>query len=510
MAKAIQEQDYNMEVYKPTPYDYAAIYARKSSSNESLSLDTQVSLAKDLAYEKKLIIYDVYQEVKSAVQFLSDSRAEFKRLLQDAEAGKFKTVIVFKRDRLGRNIKDLLKIRRFFAEHEINVIFTSKGEYVSDGSTTSNFVENMLIAIAEMEADTVKDRIEPGKENQRKRGDYATPRIPFLFKLAESGPYKYVLKDENISSKLEFIFEEYIRVGKSNEVIKDILKDLTARYKEVNDKYKKDKSESASDNKGNISYSTLIKQAMLAGLQLKDRKKRVEDTFIYNKSSKKYEVDKDMYQKITNVKASISPELWYEAICVWKNNYKSKYKHSQNYLFKDLLFCDSCQSQIIFKEDIYQCKKKCIYISKDELLKVLVTRVLKDIITKRELEAGINKRIKEFEKIKRKLDDEIRRNRAQQSLEVKTILYKNLSIDDCIELKNLALEHEQLVKERGDIIRKIEGLTAAKEHTDKILEDKSQAVVTLTDNIDLTQNMLLSIIKRVNVIGADKQDIEYK
>lgn len=244
--------------YHQSPSDFAAIYARRSSAKDSLSIDTQVRLAKEKAIEMNLLIYDIYKEETSATGHFEEKRPELKRLLEDAKANKFKTVIVFKRDRLTRNIEDAVLIKNLFKELDVKVVYTDPGEYVSDGSLMSNFVENFIIGIAELEAEMTRNRVEPGRENKRKRREYSSPKVPFVFTKTKTKPAEFIPKDEKVSELVKKLFEAYINANGTSEETDKIFNEIKDRY--------------AKDLKGYDTCIPFIKSAIIAGLQTKDRK----------------------------------------------------------------------------------------------------------------------------------------------------------------------------------------------------------------------------------------------
>ncbi|WP_066617827.1 recombinase family protein [Clostridium magnum] len=72
----------------PTPEEYAAIYARKSTKLENNSLISQASLAREEIKKRNLFVYDVYEDEESATKFHPMHRPGFKKLLYDAMYGR--------------------------------------------------------------------------------------------------------------------------------------------------------------------------------------------------------------------------------------------------------------------------------------------------------------------------------------------------------------------------------------------------------------------------------------
>ena len=82
-----------------------AIYARVSTEDqkERQSIETQIEHAKQYCQREGYFIADFYCDdgVSGTIPF--EEREAAKRLLREAREGKFKTVLVYKIDRIGRD-----------------------------------------------------------------------------------------------------------------------------------------------------------------------------------------------------------------------------------------------------------------------------------------------------------------------------------------------------------------------------------------------------------------------
>ena len=93
--------------------------AGKISEEEMSEMNYQVNVegqdpsivAKDYLKEKNLLIYNVYTDFDSAKKLSPTKRKGLSKLLADAKAGCFKTVIIYRLDRLVRRYKDWLEIK---------------------------------------------------------------------------------------------------------------------------------------------------------------------------------------------------------------------------------------------------------------------------------------------------------------------------------------------------------------------------------------------------------------
>ena len=125
MSNNIESKNKTSDNYTPAPHEYAAIYARKSTKLENNSIPSQIEIAKRKIEENNLFLYDIYYDEESATKYHPLHRQGFKKLLYDAEMNKFKTVIVYRRDRLARRVENLLEIKQKFKELGIKIIYSN-------------------------------------------------------------------------------------------------------------------------------------------------------------------------------------------------------------------------------------------------------------------------------------------------------------------------------------------------------------------------------------------------
>jgi len=87
-----------------------AVYCRVSTEEqkERHSIDNQVDFAKEFCKRNEYLTYDYYLDngISGSIPF--EDRPEGRRLLEDAREGKFKNILIWKIDRLGRDTKNSL------------------------------------------------------------------------------------------------------------------------------------------------------------------------------------------------------------------------------------------------------------------------------------------------------------------------------------------------------------------------------------------------------------------
>ncbi|WP_288221643.1 recombinase family protein [uncultured Clostridium sp.] len=177
-----------------TPKNYAAIYARISGTRDNNSISSQIQLATNALKEKNLLIYSVYTDFDSAKKLSPTKRKGLSKLLADAKAGCFKTVIIYRLDRLVRRYKDWLEIKNTFSKLGINLIYSDESQSLPRNSSQGEFFENLMVMVAEMEPDTINQRASNGRKFRRTQGAYSCgTNTPFGYLREE--------RDESDSSK---------------------------------------------------------------------------------------------------------------------------------------------------------------------------------------------------------------------------------------------------------------------------------------------------------------------
>lgn len=158
--------------------NYAAIYARKSIQTPNGSLEVQKKSCTTYAAKNNFIIYKVYEESISAVKKDVDHRNALSDMLEDAKRGLFKNLIIYKRDRLARRFEDYLRLKKQLHKLGINIYFSDESTYVANDDPMANFIDNMLMAVAELEPNRIRDKTIAGMLAKKEAGIYSCKGSP--------------------------------------------------------------------------------------------------------------------------------------------------------------------------------------------------------------------------------------------------------------------------------------------------------------------------------------------
>lgn len=130
-------------------------YARVSTQDQNLDLQTD-ALTKagcELIFKEK-------------VSGKSKERPELLRLFEKLRKGD--TVVVWKLDRLGRSLRDLIDLVKKMQEMEVNFLSIQDG--INTNTATGRFTFNIFASLAEFEREIISERTKAGLNSARARG----------------------------------------------------------------------------------------------------------------------------------------------------------------------------------------------------------------------------------------------------------------------------------------------------------------------------------------------------
>lgn len=147
-----------------------AIYARVSTMNqaeEGYSIDGQIDSLEKYCEAMGWDVYNKY--IDAGFSGGSLKRPEMTNLINDVKKGLFDTVLVYKLDRLSRDVRDTLYlIKDVFNINKID--FVSIQENIDTSSAMGTLFLTLLSAIAEFEREQIKERMQLGKLGRAKSG----------------------------------------------------------------------------------------------------------------------------------------------------------------------------------------------------------------------------------------------------------------------------------------------------------------------------------------------------
>ena len=134
-------------------------YTRVSTSSQDAQL--QLDALVKAGVQKRDVFADVTSGSRTAIE-----RPGMKKLLEYAEAGD--NVVVWRVDRLGRSLIDVLNTVNLLRERGVNVRSISDG--IDPATSTGRMMLNLLASLAEYERELIVERVNAGIAAARKSG----------------------------------------------------------------------------------------------------------------------------------------------------------------------------------------------------------------------------------------------------------------------------------------------------------------------------------------------------
>ncbi|QZY53895.1 recombinase family protein [Crassaminicella profunda] len=347
----------------PTPEHYAAIYARISGKNDSFSLDSQKETCTKFIEENNLLLYKVYQDKESArIKHFYD-RKEFKKLLSDMETGMFKNLVLIRRDRLSRRIDDFMHLRRIFKKHHVKVFYVKEGNLNFDSSSyITNFLENILMSISTLEPEYIYQRTKGGRQNLRYKGIFQCGNPPFGYSKVKGKKHDFEINTDE-AELVKRIFATY-----KSSIIKDC-NTLDALIESLNSNPIKKITKSF--------LKRILQRSIYGGKMIIEEDDSLDDCVIWDKDNGQYLLDEKKFMKCENFAKLVDWKDWKEVFLHFY--FLEKGPLDQDYLFKNLLYCNTCKEPLMLKNGYYICKQQCMQVHIDNVIGIVFEQIIHEI-----------------------------------------------------------------------------------------------------------------------------------
>jgi site-specific DNA recombinase len=149
-----------------------AIYARVSTTEqaeEGYSIDEQSRLLHQWCERQGYEVYKVYADRGISGKNIT-ARPSLKQLLNDAKQKEFDIVLVWKMNRISRNILDILNIVKVFEQK--GIAFRSYSENIETETPSGKLQFHMLAAIAEFERANIGENVKMGMIARAREGNW--------------------------------------------------------------------------------------------------------------------------------------------------------------------------------------------------------------------------------------------------------------------------------------------------------------------------------------------------
>ncbi len=184
-----------------------AIYVRQSADRaDSVSLETQEQLCRsDISPEVEVAVY-----ADRGFSGKNTKRPSLSAMLEDIRHGEIDRVLVYKLDRISRNLADFTDLLQIFSQHGVQ--FHSHTERFETGTPMGQAMQSLLMVFAQLERETISGRVRDAAFARAKIGFDTGGSPPIGFHKA---PFtlmgkrtQYLVPDEN-AERITALFTAY-------------------------------------------------------------------------------------------------------------------------------------------------------------------------------------------------------------------------------------------------------------------------------------------------------------
>ena len=321
-----------------------AVYARVSTeeqANEGTSLDHQREQLKAYCESQEWQIAETY--VDAGFTGKDGQRPELKHLLSDAKLGLFQKIVIYKLDRLARNLRLLLELEEIFKTNQ--VCLCSMREQCDTSTNIGRMIFQVLGMVSEWERDTIIERTKSGRLQRYKAGCWAGGKP--LYGYSYNPNTKKLVINEAEVAVVRRIYNEY-NAGKSMARIADMLNEerIPSRY-------------STSKGWRMSAIRDILINPAYKGTQYVN----------HHLHSSKLSDEKPPGAIEIKIPRIVTDDLWYGAQEHRRNNRHMQTMPSGSRLLQGLVMCGICgyhfRSQTTRNRKTYECRGRLKYVHID-------------------------------------------------------------------------------------------------------------------------------------------------
>ncbi len=202
----------------------AVLYVRvstKEQAEQGYSLDGQEKECRLFAENHELAVDTVFVERGESAK--TQNRTELQNLIRYCRSNKgaISALIVWKIDRLSRNIRDMLELSEFFKNLQIQVLSATENNEVT---SMGRFIRNFMGVLSQFDNDQRAERTANGMRQALENG-YWCGRAPVGYKNTRIDGHKAIAPDENAP----LIKEAFLMAASGNYYLESLRKHLRCK-----------------------------------------------------------------------------------------------------------------------------------------------------------------------------------------------------------------------------------------------------------------------------------------
>lgn len=192
----------------------AALYIRVSTEEQArhgLSLPEQKSSLEAYAIQHEFLVAGIYEDAGISARKPYKKRPALLQLLADCRAKKIDVILFIKLDRWFRNVGNYYAVQDIL--DQCGVSWQATQEDYETTTAAGRLKVNIMLSVAQDEADRTSERIKFVFEGKRERREPLTGNTPTGYRLEG----KRLVKDEQTEAAVDAFFRKYLASGSISE-----------------------------------------------------------------------------------------------------------------------------------------------------------------------------------------------------------------------------------------------------------------------------------------------------
>lgn len=194
----------------------AAIYVRVSTKEQKehgISVDNQIDALTQYCSDNGIAIVGIYNDAGISARKKYKNRPALLQLLNDCQNKKIDIILFTKLDRWFRNVGDYYEVQSVL--DECKVPWKAIWEDYTTENSEGVFKVNIMLSVAQAEADRTSERIKAVNEFRRANGQYTSGTAPYGYKVVNSK----VVIDEEKKEAVKTFFETFLLTYSTSESV---------------------------------------------------------------------------------------------------------------------------------------------------------------------------------------------------------------------------------------------------------------------------------------------------
>lgn len=187
----------------------AAIYIRVSTHWQVDKDSLQVQQRELIAYAQLVLgINDYFVFEDAGYSAKNTDRPSFQSMMSRVRTGEFSHVLVWKIDRVSRNLLDFASM--YDELQRLGVIFISKNEQFDTSTAIGEAMLKIILVFAELERNMTSERVSAVMVSRANNGQWNGGRVPYGYKFnKEDNSFSFDEKESTIAGRIFRLYEKH-------------------------------------------------------------------------------------------------------------------------------------------------------------------------------------------------------------------------------------------------------------------------------------------------------------